>query len=932
MSWSPESSLRNLLLGTAMGGLLLAATAASADVPKPTAPVRANSADVKKLLAEAQTAMKGGKFREALIKLKNAVQAAPTNTEARIQLGIVLFQGGDAAGAEREMRQARRDGASEAVVSPYLFKFMLAQKKYQELVDEFPDPGTSNSATTPNLLKARGFALQRLGRPQEAVDAVDRALKLERDGESLVARANLALQQNDLKTASKLADEAVKSAPRDIEIAVFKLAVLKASKDKAGALAFGDQLLKNFPDNLQAQFAHIELLVEQRLDARATAEIDSLMAKRPGLQMPIYYKALLASQNGDARGAWDLAVTLQKELLQASPDVGLRVAQMAADAGHKDSAADILGAVLGKDAGNLTARRRLASLYLDQGNAKSALNVLAPVQDASDPETVRILSQVYTAMKRRDEAQAVLKRLGANKDHALLELRAGHTEQGIAELKEVAVKEPGNVAVVEPLVIALLGAGRFAEALQAADRLAAANSNQRATALVYRGNIFLAQRNLPEAKAAFDKASGLEPDNRAVSLARADFFIASQKYAEAGKDLQAVVAADPKNAAARVKLADISVRQGKEAEARKLLGEAITLAPRDAAPRLALTRRLVAGKDLKGALKMADDIVRLQPSNTEGVTLRGQIQSLLDQKQEAVLSFRQLVSLTPNDAQAQLLLAEALFATGDRAGTLAALDAAADISPQSASVANAQVDLQFAFGNIDTALSKAQAFQASYPGPAADLLMADALTKAKRYDQASDILTRSLAAKPDKAVLSRLVGIKVTAKDRPAAKALMSQWLARNPADLEVRHNFALFSLAEGDLAGARTQYEAILKQNANDVLAMNNLGGLIQAGDPARASSLFTKAVQLAPDSANVNDSLGWLKVQQKDAAGGLPYLQKAHNLTPQDASITYHLVVALDANGKRNDARALLKTLLASKARFAEQQDAQRLAANWR
>jgi Flp pilus assembly protein TadD len=80
------------------------------------------------------------------------------------------------------------------------------------------------------------------------------------------------------------------------------------------------------------------------------------------------------------------------------------------------------------------------------------------------------------------------------------------------------------------------------------------------------------------------------------------------------------------------------------------------------------------------------------------------------------------------------------------------------------------------------------------------------------------------------------------------------------------------------------------------------------------------------------VNDSLGWLKVQQKDVAGGLPYLQRAHNLDPQDASITYHLVVALDANGKRNDARALLKTLLAGKTQFAEQQDAQRLAANWR
>ena len=345
-----------------------------------------------------------------------------------------------------------------------------------------------------------------------------------------------------------------------------------------------------------------------------------------------------------------------------------------------------------------------------------------------------------------------------------------------------------------------------------------------------------------------------------------------------------------------------------------------------------MIRRLVAGKDFKGALRAADDVVRLQPSNADGVTLRGQIQVLLDQKQEAVASFHQLVSLTPNNAESQLMLAQALFAIGDRAGALSSLDAAAEISPQSAAVARAQTDLQFVFGNVDSAVSRAQTFQASYPGPEADLLLADTLTKAKRFDQASDILAKSLAGKPDRAVLSRLVGLKVLAKDKPAAKALMSQWLVRNPGDLEVRHNFALFLLGDNDTAGARAQYEGILKQNANDVLAMNNLGGLIQSSDPGRASALFTKALQLAPNSPNVNDSLGWLKVQQKDATGGLPYLRRAHDLNSQEPSITYHLIVALDATAKRNDARALLRNLLASGVKFEEQPDALRLASDWR
>ena len=282
MSRSPNNNWKSILLGTAMGGFLLAAPSAMADVPKPTAAVQGSSAESRKLLAEGQAAMKNGNLRLALIKLKGAVQSAPSNTDARIQLGVVLQQTGDAAGAEREIRQAWKGGASDATALPYLFRVMLARREYQELVDQFPDPGADNSPLTANLLKARAFALQQLGRGAEAVDASDRALKLERDGQGLMARASLALQQGDFKSANKFADEAIKGAPADLQIALFKLSVLKTSKEDAAALAFGDQLLAKFPANRDVQFAHIELLLDQKQFAKAKAEIDATLAKKIG--------------------------------------------------------------------------------------------------------------------------------------------------------------------------------------------------------------------------------------------------------------------------------------------------------------------------------------------------------------------------------------------------------------------------------------------------------------------------------------------------------------------------------------------------------------------------------------------------------------------------------------------------------------------------
>ena len=920
-----------------MGGFLLVAHSASAAGPNPTTPVVENNAEAKKLIADAQAAIKSGNFRLALINLRNAVRVAPSNNDAHIQLGLVLLRTRDLAGAEREMRLAWKGGAPERLVLPYLYQIKLVRLEFKELLDEFPDPGPANSPTAPDLLKARAFALQRLGRAPEALDAMERSLKLRRDGLGLMARGNLAVFQGDLTSADKFADEAMKRSPDNTVIAIFRLNTLRLLKGGAAARPLSEQLLAKFPNNLELKFAHIEILLDQKLYPNARTEIDAILAKDSGMLQAKYYKALLASRMGDAKGAWDIALTLPKEFQAQSPAVGMMVAKMALEAGRPEVAAATLGRVLGNDAGNLPARLQLATLYLDQANANSALTVLGPVKESSDPQTVRLLARTYDYLDRKEDAQKVLKRLGPGAEqngmvqHALRELRAGRTEPAIKELKEAAAKDPANPAIVGPLVGALVEARRFPEALAAADRLGQ-NPSARTAALVYRGNVLLLQQKMSEAQAAFDKAVELEPKNVQALLARANFLTATQKYDGANRDLRAVLASDPKSVTARVRMAQLASRQGKDQEARKGLDEAIALAPQDAAPRLALIQHLVVRKDHKAALKIADDLIKLQPANPDAVALRGQIQSALGQKQEAVASFRQLVSVTPGNAQSQVMLSGALFAGGDRPGAERAMDEAIKLDPDSAAAKSAQIKLQFALGNSDAAVASARAFQASHPGSQADILLADTLTKAKRPDQAADVLGRSLASKPDQLVLSRLVQLKIAANDKKGAANLMSQWLARNPNDLAARQALAMMLMMEKDDAGARTQYEAILKQDAGNALAMNNLGNLIQASDPRRASALFTKAAQLAPNSADINDSLGWLKVQQKDAAGGLPYLKRAHDLSPQNAAITYHLVVALEANARRNEARALLKTLLASGAKFDELADARRLAANWK
>jgi putative PEP-CTERM system TPR-repeat lipoprotein len=389
---------------------------------------------------------------------------------------------------------------------------------------------------------------------------------------------------------------------------------------------------------------------------------------------------------------------------------------------------------------------------------------------------------------------------------------------------------------------------------------------------------------------------------------------------------------DGKNLAAYLKLADIAAQQGQDQNVRNLLGQAIAAAPGAAQPRVALARYLILRRDFNAAATVANDLIRTQPTNTDGVTLLGQAQLGADQKKEAIATYRRLTSMMPTAAGPQVLLGNALAETGDRVGAASAMATAVKLSPTSPQVRSAQIMTLLRQNDTNGAVASARAFQAAVPGTEADILLADALDGAKLHDQAAAVLAKRLADKPNPAVLLRLVRSTVLANDSKRAMDLMSNWLAGHPADGAVRLEYATLLMQQENNPQAIAQYQAILKDQPNNVVALNNMGWMIQDSDPKRALAVLTQAYKLAPNSSNVADTLGWVKLQQKDAAGALTLLNKAHTLQPSDGEITYHLARALDANGKRNEARGLLKSLLDSNVQFKVRPAAVQLSNSWR
>ncbi len=344
------------------------------------------------LLRQADQALKQGNIGLALIQLKNAVRAAPQDGNVRAQLGVVLLRTGDAASAERELRQARTDHGPDNIILPALFQAMLERGKAKDLLAEFPDPGQqARSATTPDLLRARAFALQTLGQTADANAAMDRSLALRRDVPGLLSRAQLARQQNDLKLANQLIDEALQKSPDNPDALLLKVGALRQGGDKQGAMSEVDHLLQVNPGNIAAKIERIEILLDLKDDAKAKQDVDALLAQSPKFPIALYYRAVLLARAKDLNGAWQIARDLPPEFIQSQPGVAIIIAGMAIESGNLESGGAILSAQIAKNPNNPEARIRLAVLRLQQNNPQDALSVLAPLKDSKDPQALALL-------------------------------------------------------------------------------------------------------------------------------------------------------------------------------------------------------------------------------------------------------------------------------------------------------------------------------------------------------------------------------------------------------------------------------------------------------------------------------------------------------------------------------------------------------------
>ena len=398
------------------------------------------------------------------------------------------------------------------------------------------------------------------------------------------------------------------------------------------------------------------------------------------------------------------------------------------------------------------------------------------------------------------------------------------------------------------------------------------------------------------AKALAKTAQDDGPTRTRLVFAHAEALTAEHDLEGALKDLEQLLKNDPKYLPARLARAGLWIKLGKSKAAHRDLTSLLEAHPKEGRVYELLVTALLADRHTQQAEELA----------------------------------KRYIATYPGRAAPEILLGTVLRARGDEAAALAHFERALQREPKSLAGFEALLETKLSQKGYDAAVALATPYAKRAKSWKLSVMLGDLHARHEHPARAAAAYlaaTRHDAGAPTP--WSKLGHLRATQGATREAVTALERATALRPsmADLKL---LATLQLRGGNHRGALRAYVQLLHQNPNSVEALNNLA-MLYAGplrSPEKALQHARRAYELMPESMAVNDTYGWLLVQQghKERKLALTLLTRAAAKldTPE---VNYHLAKAQLANGDRTTARKTLTRALAEAADFPGVVDARAL-----
>ncbi|MDD5627585.1 MAG: tetratricopeptide repeat protein [Elusimicrobia bacterium] len=326
--------------------------------------------------------------------------------------------------------------------------------------------------------------------------------------------------------------------------------------------------------------------------------------------------------------------------------------------------------------------------------------------------------------------------------------------------------------------------------------------------------------------------------------------------------------------------------------------------------------------DYPGALKAFEAALAADPGSAYICGEAAELALEMGDTDKALSFAQRLLDVSSGTAQSRFIMGRVLWARDDLAEAQAAFEAALKLAPHSSETILALGSL-LAQKSPDQARKLLERYVAENPDEASEAhyQLAKLEFDAGRLSACISQLQAGLALEPESLPLHYALAQAYEASaSTEAALAEYQQILGLDPTNIPLIDHVGELLAAGGDIAGARSRFEAARRLQPSDPFACQWLAvDAEKAGDWARAVDTLKTSAALGEDPS-LNLRLSYYATQAGLLSDAVRILKAAHERWPGNDQIAYFLALGYDDLKESGKAAALLRQVLELKPAWRE------------
>jgi tetratricopeptide (TPR) repeat protein len=749
-------------------------------------------------LSQGESYLKQGNYEKARVEFQNSLQIAPMDPAARFETGVAFEKLGKIREAA-QLYQGAIDVSPDYLEARTSLGRLLVLSSLPDRALETISPALAKHPDNSELLALRAaIYVQQKNTPAALTDA-EKSVKLDPSNEdALAGLAGIYASTQHLEEARTLLESSIKRLPQTVNLRLVLAQVYSEENRREDVERVLFDLIRLQPKERAHRVRLAQFYTRQtQLDAAERVLRDAIKALPDDRTLKLALVDFLATRRSP-----DVAERELKSFIAAAPkdpDLKFALAKFYETTGKRDAAEGIYRQVIdqnGLDAAGLVARDRLAALRGASNDILGAQKLIAEVLAKSPRDTDALLLRGNIELSQQDPKSA------------------------ITDLRAVLRDQPNSVPVMRTLARAHLANNE--PALAEETMRSALELNPKDAAVRLDLAQLLAKLGKPEqAKPLLQQITMEEPGNTAALDGLFRVSAATKDYVTAKAAADGLVAAQPKSALGYLYLGLLAEQDKRPEDALRLYEQARTLQPSAAEPLEATVRLLVERKRLPEALKVLDQQITAQPTESLAAKMKGDLLLGEGHIAEAEEGYRLAINRTPKWALPYRALARAQFVSKDTQAGIATLQSALPVVDHSDEV---MIDLAMYYETAerpDDAI--AQYDHAIAKNPQSEVAannLAMLLVTYRNKDTASLDRAKALVARfaesSDPAFLDTYGWVLYKHGEATASVPVLQKVVAQRPNAPVALYHLGMAESGAGESEQARHNLELAVKSGAN--------------------------------------------------------------------------------------------------------------------